>query len=111
MHEKLEADDVRAARETAISYAAYRLLLWRYSRAAGLQETFDELADTMRSLCYRIDYVSTEGDSPAALGNRIAAAAIAYGASDGSLEAAALRRHRLSTGERSAGRRRARGAR
>lgn len=86
VHEKLQADDVRAARETAISYAAYRLLLWRYSRAAGLQETFDELADTMRSLCYRIDYVSTEGDSPAALGNRIAAAAIAYGARDGSLE-------------------------
>jgi Domain of unknown function (DUF6851) len=86
VHEKLEADDVRAARETAISYAAYRILLWRYSRAAGLQETFDELVDTMRSLCYRIDYVSTEGDSPAALGNRIAAAAIAYGASDGSLE-------------------------
>ena len=86
VHEKLQADDVRAARETAISYAAYRILLWRYSRAAGLQETFDELADTMRSLCYRIDYVSTEGDSPAALGNRIAAAAIAYGARDGSLE-------------------------
>jgi hypothetical protein len=86
VHEKLEADDVRAARETAISYAAYRLLLGPYSRAAGLQETFDELADTMRSLCYRIDYVSTEGDSPAALGNRIAAAAIAYGERDGSLE-------------------------
>jgi hypothetical protein len=86
VHEKLQADDVRAARETAISYAAYRILLWRYSRAAGLQETFDELVDTMRSLCYRIDYVSTEGDSPAALGNRIAAAAIAYGARDGSLE-------------------------
>jgi hypothetical protein len=86
VHEKLQADDVRAARETAISYAAYRLLLWRYSRAAGLQETFDELAETMRSLCYRIDYVSTEGDSPAALGNRIAAAAIAYGERDGSLE-------------------------
>jgi hypothetical protein len=86
VHEKLQADDVRAARETAISYAAYRILLWRYSRAAGLQETFDELADTMRSLCYRIDYVSTQGDSPAALGNRIAAAAIAYGGRDGSLE-------------------------
>ena len=86
VHEKLQADDVRAAREAAISYAAYRILLWRYSRAAGLQETFDELVDTMRSLCYRIDYVSTEGDSPAALGNRIAAAAIAFGARDGSLE-------------------------
>ncbi len=86
VHEKLQADDVRSAREAAISYAAYRILLWRYSRASGLQETFDELVDTMRSLCYRIDYVSTEGDSPAALGNRIAAAAIVYGARDGSLE-------------------------
>jgi hypothetical protein len=84
--EKLEADDVRAAREAAISYAAYRLLLWRYSRAAGLQETFDELAATMRGLCYDIGFVETEGDSPAALGNRIAAAAIAYGERDGSLE-------------------------
>jgi len=86
VHEKLQADDVQAAREAAISYAAYRLLLWRYSRAAGLQETFDELASTMRSLCYDIDFVQTDGDSPAALGNRIAAAAIAYGKRDGSLE-------------------------
>jgi hypothetical protein len=86
VNEKAQADDVRAAREASISYAAYRLLLWRYSRAAGLQETFDELAATMRSLCYRIDFVSTDGDSPAALGNRIAAAAIAYGKGDGSLE-------------------------
>ena len=86
VHEKLQADDVQAAREAAISYAAYRLLLWRYSRAAGLQETFDELASTMRSLCYDIDFVQTDGDSPAALGNRIAGAAIAYGKRDGSLE-------------------------
>src|SRR3954447_8861120 len=42
--EKLHADDVEAAREAAISYAAYRLLLHRYSLASGLQETFDELA-------------------------------------------------------------------
>ena len=43
----------------------------------------------MRSLCYRLDFTSTKGDSPAALGNRIAAAVIKYGRSDGSLE----RRH------------------
>ena len=86
VHEKLEADDVQAAREAAISFAAYRLLLWRYSRAAGLQETFDELVATMRALCYDIDFVQTDGDSPAALGNRIAAAAIRFGLRDGSLE-------------------------
>ncbi|MGH3006834.1 MAG: vanadium-dependent haloperoxidase [Gaiellaceae bacterium] len=86
VQEKHEAEDVRAAREAAISYAAYRLLLHRYSLAAGLEQTFSELPAIMRSLCYRIDYVTTEGDSPAALGNRIAAAAIAYGREDGSLE-------------------------
>ena len=84
--EKQQADDVQEAREAAISFAAYRVLLWRYSRAAGLQETFDELTRTMESLCYRNEYLDTEGDSPAALGNRIAAAVIEYGKSDGSLE-------------------------
>jgi hypothetical protein len=84
--EKLEAADVQAAREAAISYAAYRILLHRYSLAAGLEETFDELTATMESLCYRIDYTSTEGDSQAALGNRIAAAVIQFGRNDGSLE-------------------------
>ncbi len=84
--EKHEADDVEAAREVAISYAAYRVLLHRYSLAAGLQATFDELAATMESLCYRIDFTSTEGDSPAALGNRIAQAVIEGGRDDGSLE-------------------------
>lgn len=87
VHEKQSADDVQAAREAAISYAAYRILLHRYSLAAGLEQTFDELVATMRRLCYRIDYTSTEGDSPAAVGNRIAAAVIALGRTDGSLEA------------------------
>ena len=39
------------------------------------------------SLCYSPDFTSTAGDSPAALGNRIAAAAIAAGRHDGSIEA------------------------
>jgi hypothetical protein len=84
--EKLRTADPQAAREAAISYAAYRILLYRYSRAAGLQRTFDQLASTMESLCYRIDYTSAEGDSPAALGNRIAARVIADGQDDGALE-------------------------
>lgn len=84
--EKHEADDVQAARETAISYAAYRILLHRYSLASGVQETFDELTATMRGLCFRVDLVDTEGDSPAALGNRIAEKVIAFGRDDGSLE-------------------------
>jgi hypothetical protein len=86
VREKHEAEDVQGAREAALSYAAYRILLHRYSLAAGLEATFSDLASTMESLCYRIDYTSTEGDSPAALGNRIAAKVIQYGRNDGSLE-------------------------
>jgi len=85
--EKHSAPDVLAARETAISYAAYRLLLWRYAQGASLQATFDELTATLTSLCLSPDFVATGGASPAALGNRIAAAVIKAGRSDGSLEA------------------------
>src|SRR3954449_7661638 len=84
--EKDRAPDVEAARETAISYAAYRVLLWRYSYSANMQVTFDELGRVMRSLCLPISFTSTKGGSPAALGNRIAAAAIRFGRKDGSLE-------------------------
>jgi len=91
--EKHRAGEVQPAREAAISYAAYRLLLHRYSMAAGLQATFDELAATMESLCYRIDYVDQQGDSPAALGNRIAATVIQRGKEDGSDE----ERHYIDT--------------
>jgi Na+-translocating ferredoxin:NAD+ oxidoreductase RnfD subunit len=86
LKEKHRAADVRAAQKAAISYAAYRLLLWRASYDANAGSAFQDLAATLRSLCYRQDFVSTQGDSPAALGNRIAAAAIAYGQRDGSLE-------------------------
>src|SRR6516165_1596351 len=41
----------------------------------------------MDSLCYPLDVKTTDGDSAAAIGNRIAAAVIAYGLADGSNEA------------------------
>jgi hypothetical protein len=85
--EKHVAADIQSSREAAISYAAYRLLLHRYSIATGLEETFSELSETMESLCYRIDYVEADGDSAAALGNRIAASIIEATMDDGSLEA------------------------
>jgi Domain of unknown function (DUF6851) len=86
--EKVEArdDDVTAAREAAISYAVYRLLLWRYGTVSDLPVAAEQLDAVMASLCYRTDFESTEGDSPAALGNRIGAALIEYGHDDGALE-------------------------
>jgi hypothetical protein len=84
--EKHESGDVTFARETAISYAAYRILRWRYAEVADLAAATVQLDATMASLCYRTDYASTEGDTPADLGNRIAAAVLEDGRTDGSLE-------------------------
>jgi len=84
--EKAAASNVTEAREAAISYAAYRLLLWRYGTVSDLPVTAEQLDAVMASLCYRTDFESTVGDSPAALGNRIAAAIIEYGSDDGALE-------------------------
>jgi hypothetical protein len=84
--EKHEADDVTAAREAAISFAAYRILLWRYARVADLADATAQLDAVMASLCYRTDFADVEGDSPAAIGNRIAAAVLDAGRIDGALE-------------------------
>src|SRR3989442_207192 len=98
--EKHTAADVEAAREEAISYAAYHLLKYRFPvgyvdvdgkpchpNAATSQALFDAQMD---ALGYDRSFTSTDGDSPAALGNRIAAAVIAYGQTDGSNEGVGL---------------------
>jgi hypothetical protein len=79
--------NIQSAREAAISYAAYRLLVWRASYGANLSRTFALLAQRLHSLCYSPDFTKRTGGSPAALGNRIGAAAILAGRNDGSLEA------------------------
>jgi hypothetical protein len=84
---KASAANVQRAREAAISFAAYRLLVWRLSFGSNLDRTFALLTERLRSLCYSPAFTRTAGSSPAALGNRIAAAAIAWGRHDGSLEA------------------------
>ncbi len=85
--EKVKASDTAAARNEAISYAAYRVLTSRFLKAVGGADSVSEFADVMDSLCYPLDVTTTEGDSPAAVGNRIAAAVIAYGLTDGSNQA------------------------
>jgi hypothetical protein len=76
-----------AAGPTALDYAAYRLLLWRGSFGTNLSRTFGRLTAQLEALCLSPSVVTTKGSSPAAVGNRIAAAAIAAGRNDGSLEA------------------------
>jgi hypothetical protein len=85
--EKHTASDVGAARNEAISYAAYRVLSARYIKAVGGSDSLNEFDDLMDSLCYPIGTSTTDGDSPAAIGNRIAAAVLAAGKTDGSNEA------------------------
>jgi Domain of unknown function (DUF6851)/VCPO second helical-bundle domain len=84
--EQAGASDVEAARNEAISYAAYRVLTERYIKSVGGAESLSEFADLMDALCYPVDMTTTDGGSPAAVGNRIAAAIIAFGRTDGSNE-------------------------
>lgn len=82
--EKHTASNVTDARKEAISYAAYRVLTSRYIKSVGGEASLSEFDDLMDALCYPLDFTSTAGDSPAAIGNRIAALVIAYGLDDGS---------------------------
>jgi hypothetical protein len=85
--EKVRADDVEAARREAMSYAAYRILEVRYLASAGASDSIPRFDRLMEALCYPAEVTTTEGDDPAALGNRIAAAVLAAGLEDGSNEA------------------------
>jgi hypothetical protein len=81
------ATDVQAAREQAISFAAYRILVHRYGTSIAGEEDLREFDALMASLCLDPAYTGMTGADPASLGNRIAAAIIAFGETDGSLEA------------------------
>lgn len=85
--QKYSTSDVQAARNEAISYAAYRVLSQRYQLARdpiASQAIFDNL---MTSLGYDSSISTTVGDSPAAIGNRIAEYVLESTLNDGSNEA------------------------
>lgn len=80
--------DVQAAREEAISYAAYRVIRHRFSASPGAATTLPALDQLMSSLGYDPSITSTDvsSGSPAAVGNRIGQCYIEYGLQDGSNE-------------------------
>jgi len=88
-------DCAAAERAEAISFAAYRILKYRFPvttvcphpGSAEMQAAFDAQMD---ALGYDRTFTSTVGDTPAALGNRIAAAVLAHGLTDGANESPAL---------------------
>ena len=80
--------DRSAARDEAISYAAYRVLSQRYALAedpVASQLLFDDL---MADLGYDTGFTDQNGNSPAAIGNRIGALILESTFEDGSNEAA-----------------------
>lgn len=81
------AGDIQAAREEAISYAAFRILLERFDEAPGWDKIEPALIARMNSLGYSPGNTSTTGPLPAAVGNRIAQSVLAFGDVDGSNEA------------------------
>jgi len=75
-----------ADRHEAISYAAYRLLQWRFSSSVGASTSLPSFDALMQQLGYDINITTTQGDTAAAIGNRIAQKIINYGSNDGSNE-------------------------
>jgi hypothetical protein len=84
--ESLASDDPARDRAIAISFAAYRLLAHRFQGGPGKAATQAELLATMHDLGLDVAYTTTEGETPAAVGNRMAAAMIAWGLGDGANE-------------------------
>jgi hypothetical protein len=89
------ADCAAAERAEAISFAAYRILKYRFPvtplcphpGSTQMQAAFDAQMDAFG---YDKTFTSTVGDSPAAVGNRIAAAILAHGQTDGAFEGPGL---------------------
>ncbi len=86
--EHATAGDIGAARQEAISYAAYRVLSHRYSKAIGggvSQACFDAF---MAKLGFDPSQSASDATSPHALGDRVGQAVIDAFADDGANEAA-----------------------
>lgn len=86
-HEHATANDVESARAETISFAAYRVLRSRFAGSPGAAVSLASFDAKMTTLGYDKDFISTVGDSPAAVGNRIAQVVLAFGLADHSNEA------------------------
>ena len=78
---------VDALRSEAISHAAYRVLRSRFATSPGAAVMLPQYDQLMDALGYDRTDVSVVGDTPAAIGNRIAQRVLEYGAADNSNEA------------------------
>ncbi len=79
---------LQEAREKALSFAAYRLLSHRFEISPGSEASQQAFDDLMLTLGYDTGDTGTDGNRPAAVGNRVANAIIEHGLDDGSNESA-----------------------
>ena len=84
--ETVPAKDTAAAREQAISYAAYRMLRHRFVDSPGFDEMSPRYDALMADLGLDPSFAETDGDDPRAVGNRIAGDYVDFGVFDGSNE-------------------------
>lgn len=83
-HAKPTAADVPAARNEALSFAAYRLLSERYALSKGAAATLAALDSKMTNLGYDRFFTSTDPSTPAGVGNAVAQALHDFFIEDGS---------------------------
>jgi hypothetical protein len=83
---KHSAADLSAARNEAISYAAYRLLTERYALSRSSTNTLPTLDARMAALGYDKNNITLNPATPAGLGNLVAATVSAYFIDDGALQ-------------------------
>ncbi len=81
-NEAMTADDVNGALDKTISYAAYRVLNERYANSVNGSTSLAFFRLQMQQLGYDPDNTITTGNSPAALGNRIAETVLGYFSND-----------------------------
>ena len=79
--------DPDAARRVAISHAAYRMLVNRFSSSPGFPVMHPQYVALMGEFGCDASFAATTGDSPAAVGNRIGQTVVAFGLADGSNQA------------------------
>jgi hypothetical protein len=85
-HRKHTATDLSAARNEAISYAAYRILSERYALSKSATSTLALLDSQFAALGFDKNNESTNTSAPAGVGNLVAATIAAFFINDGSLQ-------------------------
>jgi hypothetical protein len=92
-------EDRKAAREEAMSYAAYRLLRHRFASSPGMAGAYQRFDALFASLGYNASFTSIDYTSgnPASLGNYIAEKLIEFGMQDGANEQNSYANHHYAT--------------